>query len=268
MSTYLGLDLSIYSGKPVELYRFVHGSDVWTFCSSSANVSYNGETYTSTPIKRSTIGQENEISKDTITISFDLANAVTLLFLIGNPEQTVVLTIFRMHVGSNEVVCIWKGRITLAKWSENRCELSGESIFSKQKQGGRGPRYTKQCRVDLYGTQCGVNKASHAIAGTVATVDAGWTVITIAAAAAYADGYFIGGLFKTASGARRTIIRHSGESITIWSPVKGLEVGNSITLYPGCDRSLEVCASRFGNSLNYRGFPWIPTDNPFVGSVI
>lgn len=268
MSTYFGLELSTYGGKPIELYRFTHGSQVWTYCRSSANVSYNGETYTSAPISRSAIGQENEISKDTITISFDLANAVTQLFLTGNPEKIVTLTIFRLHSGAEGVVCIWKGRITLAKWTENHCDLSGESIFSKQKQGGRGPRYTKQCRADLYGAQCGVNKASYAVAATVVTVDSGLTVITAAEAASYVDGYFVGGMFKTASGNYRTIIHHAGDSITIWSPIASLAEGDSITLYAGCDRSIEVCESRFGNSVNFRGFPWIPTDNPFVGSVV
>ncbi len=268
MSTYLGLELSIFGGKPVELYRFTVGTEVFTYCSSSTDVIYNDETYTSAPIKRSATSQESESAHDTLTVSVGIDNAVSQLFLLGSPEQVVGLTIFRMHLGGEGAVCIWKGRVTLAKWNENRCEFSCESIFSKQKQAGRGPRYTKQCRVDLYGLQCGVDKSTVAVAGTASAIDASLTIVSSDATAAFAAGYFVGGMLQTASGAARTIIRQSGSALTVSSPIMGLEIGSAITIYPGCDRSLATCNSKFGNIANYRSFAWIPSDNPFVGSVV
>lgn len=268
MSTYLGLELSIFGGKPVELYRFAVGAEVFTYCASSTDVIYNDATYTSAPIKRTSTSQESESARDTLTVSVSIDNAVSQLFLPGSPEHVVGLTIFRMHLGGDGTVCIWKGRVTLAKWNENRCEFSCESIFTKQKQAGRGPRYTKQCRVDLYGPQCGVDKSTVAVNGTVGTIDTSLTIISCAAANAFTDGHFVGGMLQTASGAARTIIRQSGSSLTVLSPIIGLEVGSAITIYPGCDRSLATCNSKFGNIANYRGFAWIPSDNPFVGSVV
>jgi hypothetical protein len=36
----------------------------------------------------------------------------------------------------------------------------------------------------------------------------------------------------------------------------------------GCDRTFATCQSKFGNSLNFGGFPWIPVKNPFAGDSI
>ena len=38
--------------------------------------------------------------------------------------------------------------------------------------------------------------------------------------------------------------------------------------FAGCDRTFATCQSKFGNSLNFGGFPWIPVKNPFAGDSI
>jgi hypothetical protein len=48
----------------------------------------------------------------------------------------------------------------------------------------------------------------------------------------------------------------------------GLAVGNAFEAFAGCDRSFSTCQSKFGNSLNFGGFPWIPPKNPFAGDSI
>ena len=63
-----------------------------------------------------------------------------------------------------------------------------------------------------------------------------------------------------------TIGRRTGKAhtIEIWFAA----VGDTIYLYPGCDRTLATCTAKFGNSANFGGFPFIPTKNPFGGSPI
>ena len=48
----------------------------------------------------------------------------------------------------------------------------------------------------------------------------------------------------------------------------GLKAGDAFEAYPGCDHTLATCAAKFGNQLNYGGFPYIPVKNPFTGDAI
>jgi uncharacterized phage protein (TIGR02218 family) len=40
-------------------------------------------------------------------------------------------------------------------------------------------------------------------------------------------------------------------------------LGAAVTLVAGCDRRFSTCAAKFGNALNFRGFPHVP-GNDFV----
>jgi hypothetical protein len=59
------------------------------------------------------------------------------------------------------------------------------------------------------------------------------------------------------------IALHVGETITLIQPMAEVEAGDLITLYPGCLRSFQICKNKFHNEVNYLGFEWIPTKNPF-----
>ena len=39
-----------------------------------------------------------------------------------------------------------------------------------------------------------------------------------------------------------------------------VNMGDTATLFPGCDKSISQCSSKFGNHLNFQGFPHIPGD--------
>lgn len=42
------------------------------------------------------------------------------------------------------------------------------------------------------------------------------------------------------------------------APVRGIAVGDRFRIHAGCDKRLETCRAKFGNALNFRGFPHIP----------
>jgi uncharacterized phage protein (TIGR02218 family) len=37
-----------------------------------------------------------------------------------------------------------------------------------------------------------------------------------------------------------------------------IQVGDTFTYAPGCDKTRETCCNKFNNILNFRGFPDIP----------
>lgn len=44
--------------------------------------------------------------------------------------------------------------------------------------------------------------------------------------------------------------------------------GTKLKAYAGCDKTNRTCSKKFGNILNFGGFPFIPIDNPFSGTII
>lgn len=82
------------------------------------------------------------------------------------------------------------------------------------------------------------------------------------------DGYYAQGwvVFNTGvnSGVERMVLGYSGGTFTV---VPGLPftpgVGDTFTIYPGCDKQQQTCAQKFSNLINFGGFPYVPT--PEVG---
>lgn len=282
MSTYSALEASAHGGRPVELFRFVHGSTVWTY-STGPEVDYNGETYTAFPVGRDDMEQTKEVHKASLEVLLPRTCELSLLYLAGSPEHVVTLTVFRLHVGASDgPVVYWKGRIMSIDWPDPAtAKLSCESVFTSMKRPGLRARYQRMCRHALYSEQCGVDKDDYAVTGSVSAVNAAYTVVTIPEAADYDDGYFLGGFMALADGTLRFIAGHVGSSITLANPAPVLADlvgvggygedygeyygGCGLVIYPGCGRDRDTCSDRFGNILNFGGWPWIPKRNPFDG---
>jgi hypothetical protein len=101
-------------------------------------------------------------------------------------------------------------------------------------------------------------------------------------AAAQPDGWFRGGVLRFGV-QLGFIIGHVGATITLsrpmpelasalanpaLDPVTGAPLPITIDIAPGCDLRAETCTAKFGNLLNFGGFPAIPGRNPFGGGSI
>jgi uncharacterized phage protein (TIGR02218 family) len=263
--TYLGRETSTQDARPVELFRFVMDATTWRYCSGRVTRSYLGADYLPTAIDRSNVQASGEFGRSDLTVSLPYDNPVAALFTTGYPAARVTLTLFRTHVGDSEFITYWRGRVVSAAFRGPTCELKCEPVFTTLQRAGLRALYQVQCRHALYGPGCGVNKATYATAGTIATI-AG-NVITVAAAGALAADWFTSG-YVSAPGGNRAIIAHAGTSLTLISPIPGAVVAQAVTLYPGCNLTAAVCESKFANDLRYGGFRWIPQKNPFTGDAL
>lgn len=64
------------------------------------------------------------------------------------------------------------------------------------------------------------------------------------------------------------ITAHSGNVLTLVDGIDDLAVGSSVTLWPGCARTVNACADKFANLDNYGGLPFLPAKNPFSGDAL
>jgi uncharacterized phage protein (TIGR02218 family) len=116
------------------------------------------------------------------------------------------------------------------------------------------------CRTDLFSVLCGINPASWAATGTIATiVNAFNFTVSGLSIAPPADGYFNQGVAVTSAGTAFELSNwvQSTATITAYLPCNRiLTVGGSLTLYPGCDKTLGANGCpKFSNQLNFQGEP-------------
>lgn len=114
------------------------------------------------------------------------------------------------------------------------------------------------CRTDLFSTLCGVDKTAYDVTTTVGAIVTAFS-FTVTGALAQADGYFNQGVLVTSGGSSFEIANwvQSTQTITSYLPSSRLlTVGGTITLYPGCDKTLGVNGCpKFSNQLNFQGEP-------------
>ena len=122
------------------------------------------------------------------------------------------------------------------------------------------------CKYALYSVDCTLVKSAFAVAGTVgASPPNSITVVT--SGVSQATGYFSLGTMTFTSGLM------DGESYPIQSstnygsysqfntmfPMSHTpNPGDTFNAYPGCDKQLITCQTKFSNGINFGGYPFIP----------
>ncbi|WP_444461055.1 DUF2163 domain-containing protein [Rhodobacter capsulatus] len=128
------------------------------------------------------------------------------------------------------------------------------------------------CDATLGDARCGVNLGAPLYRGTGSvTATIGDRRLTVATGlGAFASGWFDFGVVEWTSGAnagRRTEV--AGHTLAsgiatinlMEAPVRPITSGDAFLITAGCDKRHATCRDRFGNAINFRGFPSIPGDD-------
>lgn len=261
----------------VELYRFVEGDSgaVKTFTSGDTPFEYDSgfglETYVPVAVGRDEVENKGEMTKENVKISMPLDDPSAKKWFVMSLDFPLTVTIYSVEDKIVEIE--WKGRLASVSPAKAQIDFTFESVFTSMRRMGLRQRYQVNCPHSLYGRGCNLNKEDFAV--TVSVTNVAGAVLTIPAAAGYADGYFASGMFEDPDGNLRFITSHVGATVTLIRPMNALsqyaeDNGYPVAarLFPGCDRLNTTCAARFDNLNNYGGFPFIPGKNPFGGSSI
>jgi uncharacterized phage protein (TIGR02218 family) len=218
------------------------------------------KTYEPAYIKRSAIEQTGDDVRNAMSVTVSRTNDFVALFIAASPEVPIYFTLYRGH--GTTFVTHWVGSVLGVTFEQDDAVIQIGPPYRGGKTSGLRRKYQKQCTYPLYGFQCGLNRSSWVISGTVNAING--KVLTINAAGAYADGWFRGGIFVSGE-TERMVVSHSGTSINVGQGVNLVDVGDSCSLYAGCTHTYTVCNDKFNNRINYGGHPWIPSRNPFGG---
>ena len=265
--SYSGFESSIQDGTPIELYEFSRGYTFWRFTSFSKEYKEGLTVWSPESIERDNVVQTAELSKGGVSVSFPITNEFAAGYLGYVPENTTLLTIYRLHRTdtSNQKISYWKGRVLSVKAEGKRVKLVCESIFSSLKRTGLRARYERSCRHTVFDTQCRVSIELYRLAGTIQyqTPD----FITLSDIAPMTTNYYAGGMARDVDNNYRFIVANDSYTVTLSRPFGRQMLTEELVLYPGCDKTRDTCKSKFNNVLNYGGFPWIPRKNPFDGGI-
>jgi hypothetical protein len=266
MTVYTDTEASVHSGSPVEVYRFTGTFKNYYYTSAERTVTVNGQAYTVALIKRNAITagtQEDDNLQIELEMPYDLELAVDYAFQIAPPA--LVLEVLRYHEGTNPAsdwIVYWKGPVTSWSVEGHIAKALVPSIFSVILKGEiPSVYYHNPCNHRLYDTRCSLVASSFKQDTTIVAVDNSTIEV---ADDGYADSYLKAGeIVNVTRGERRLIVDNIADVLTIAYPFANAQVGDSVTLYVGCDHSFSTCKNKFSNSINYGGFPFVPTDNPF-----
>lgn len=263
-------------GDPIQLFKFVYGpgpTDYYAYTDSTTEQTIDGVTYAPVPIERGNIDTNGTLDKTAIKINTDIGTELAEIFRVYPPAYVVSLIIRQGHIGDpdSEFLVIWAGRIVAAQREGGEAVLSGEPISTSLRRPGLRRHYQYGCPHQLYGPQCRADKASKTVSATVAsvagatvTLDSGWE-------GAFVPAKFLGGLFEWVNDEgltdRRTILRITGDTLSLSGIAKDVDPADSVDVILGCNHKAYAedggdCKPLHDNILNYGGDRWIPVKNP------
>ena len=279
------------------LYDFSRVLDGSTFhdrvTSYEADLTYGGNTYTSTPISHGDISSglsldfdELEVSTRTLAIT-SIQKMVTL-----QAASPVKLTVTQVDVSSGtgiNPVVLFTGEVI-------RPAVRGDRVTFKVSPGGSiweqnvpGFRLQPACNHTLFSTGCKLLSSDWKFTATLTAVgtpgypfsfDLGSLARVTGATPTYFDHWFALGWIEFGSGStwqRRQIVDSStvtAGALTVYldaDPSPFPANGDTVVLYPGCDLKRESCKAydgstnptgKFANYANFGGFPFVPSSNP------
>ena len=120
------------------------------------------------------------------------------------------------------------------------------------------PLTSPECRAELGDPQCRVDMAGRRLRARISSIEGQTIRVDQPVDNRFHFGRlrFLGG---AANGLQRRILSVTGNALLLTNMGHlDVEPGLPVELAEGCDKRLETCASRFGNSVNFRGEPHLP----------
>lgn len=269
---------SVYESKPAEFYHFsTPGLNFYRTNSPLPLQTFQNSTYESTAISKTSTEETQDITKSEIVITLPDSDPIADLWKIQPPSQTVSVTVYERDFGEpdTEYAVSWKGRVSNCVWEENQqggvIKLTCESIINILKTVTLGRKYQISCPNTLYDNNCKVNKSLFELNGTVTALSG--VDVTVVEAFNVGVNYYAGGYIEwtAPNGTTETkfIERNDINGVmTLDSLPLTLTISTAVKVFPGCDQTLDTCASKFNNHLNYWGFPFFGIVDPFNGGLL
>lgn len=267
--TFIAAELSTYNNSPLELYLFsTAGGETWAYTNGTKQQTRGSQVYAPAPISRNAVDTNPGEAPKMLEITLPENNALIAQFIPYLPVTPISVTVYRRHFTdpSNEYAVVFTGAAASVRFDNGAAVLACRPVAASIQRKAPWQTYQSSCNWALYSLGCGLNRDDYKTTGVVTAITNFDLLIT--AAGALPDGWFTTGFVRRDStGEVRWITAHVGAVITLQKDFQGLEGGEAVSVFAGCDRLETTCASKFNNKLRFLGWPDIPTKNPFADNV-
>jgi uncharacterized phage protein (TIGR02218 family) len=152
--------------------------------------------------------------------------------------------------------------------AEFRAELRGLAEALNQPQGFV---YQSPCSAVLGDERCRVDLDAPGMALEVGVIEvANARTFRVLPEVGFAERWFERGKLTVLSGDAAGLVGaikadrviQEGREIELWEEVRAnLRAGDAVRIEAGCDKRAETCRVKFGNFINFRGFPHVPGED-------
>jgi hypothetical protein len=279
--TFLAAEASVESSSPRELVEFWINpptGQVWRHTSASRDIFHNGNRWTAIAMDRSQIEVSLPADEKALEIKMPIDHALCRRWTRqATPPDRVRVRVYRQNGG--ETRQIWAGEITAMTAEQSIAK------FRVPSQAGEwmmrvipSVNASTKCPYAVYDGRCGLSRTGSsgglafkvtanviAVAGREITIDLGST-------SRNGTWALLGDVFHTGSGERRTIGGQtdldagvsSVSRLTMSAIIPELKFGDSVDVSAGCDWTIDICHSRFGNKRAFGGLPYMPRDTQTI----
>ncbi len=257
---------SAYGGSPLEFFKFRYGTTYhFQVASTQDEVGPLLQVYTHKQISREMNTSSSELNKNPLELIVDQSNEVTRYFRTGQPDEIIFLSMYLKHQTDvdEEYILAWQGRVSNCKFEGDLARLVCEPVSASAKRLGLRAKYQKLCRHALYDDRCQATPLQENV--TVTLVSPGSITVS---GISQADNFYRGGYLQLSNGQMRMVTSQLGGLLELSHAFNSISAGLTGTIIAGCDHSRASCRDKFNNFLNFGGFPYIPTKNPFTDGPI
>jgi uncharacterized phage protein (TIGR02218 family) len=263
MTTYQANIAAVEAVPFVELYYFEFMNESGYYTNYSENITFNNIVYLAVSITRT----DFKIDANLGAVSVDITAGVLDTFgryIATQPAARTSVKIMRAVSDTlSEFVVLFDGWVTGVSFNEkNTCNLKTVQKAGILDREVSMATHSAVCNHSVFYGDCRLGTGPYIV--SPASFSFSGRTINAAEFAGFANQYFRGGEVHTTWDSR-LITSHIGEQLTLHVPFdSSFTINTKIEVLPGCDRLLATCKSKFNNSANFLGFPFIPSKNPAV----
>lgn len=260
-------------GETINVFLFRYSEDsYYGYCDGENAVAFEIDgvvhTFEPAPVGRGDIVSNGTLEKTTLEITLPKMLPAALLFRDYPPSHLVTLVIFQGHAKDGEFLVAWSGSVTSSSRDGTQCKLTCEPFAIALQRVGLRKNYQYGCTHALYGPSCSASEAAASVSPLVAGISGNDLALPEDWATDKPKLKFRGGIARWTSSEGEKFVRTiiavdpATNTVRVGGQVKGLEVGQAVTLSLGCNRQMSDCLDLHANIHNFGGCPWIPLVNP------
>lgn len=206
----------------------------------------------------------DSLSVELFIDSTDKMNGTRIIELARNGGfDDAKLTLYRCFMSAPgkvfDVLELFSGEIETPEGGGTKLSLTVNSLANKLNNNFPVRCYYPTCPFSLYDNMCGVKLSAYTKTGTVTSA----TKKIIHSNLTFANGYYEQGGLEFTTGilaGSAHAIRYSNDNTfeLLIEAESSPNIGDTFIVYPGCNKTPQMCRAKFNNFLKNRATPFIP----------